>query len=151
MFWLFWQLVGIAIALTVICAVIGAIVGAFTLLVRIFTYSPVPRPVPPNMLPSGWVSVKCGECGKQYDGVNGFEARRTRDWHMRAQHGIHVSTRFAPNTKLPVVLLGQIVEPTPGCTIYFAKCPVCDSRFEDLIADDARRMRQKHMKRLHGL
>jgi hypothetical protein len=153
LFWLFWQLVGIAIALAVIWAAIMLIVGGFGLLVRMFTHSPAPRSVPPNTLPLGWVSVKCGECGKRYDGVNEFEARRTRDWHMRAQHGIHVSTRFAPDANLPVVLLGQIVEekPTSGCAIHFAKCPVCDARFEDVIADEARRMRQQHMKGLHGL
>lgn len=35
--------------------------------------------------------------------------------------------------------------------VFYAKCPVCDARFEDLIADKARRMREKHMKSLHGL
>jgi hypothetical protein len=97
MFWLFWQLVGIAVALMAIGAVIAAIVGFFTLLAEMFKRSPAPCPVPSN------------------------------------------------------VLHRQIVEPTPGRTIHFAKCSICDVRFEDLIADEARRMRQKHMKRLHGL
>jgi hypothetical protein len=153
MFWLFWQLVGIAIALIGIGAVIALFVGGFALLIRMFSYSSAPHSVPRNTLPAGWASATCDRCGNQYGGVNEFEARKTLNWHLWTKHGIPVPTPLAPDGTLSVVYLGQIVEekPAPGRRIYFAKCRICNARFESLVADQARSMRQSHMKMLHGL
>lgn len=36
-------------------------------------------------------------------------------------------------------------------TIYFAKCRLCTERFENPVADVARRLRAEHMQRTHGI
>jgi hypothetical protein len=47
------------------------------------------RPISsPPTLPLGWVSIYCSECGRQYNGVNESEAKRTLDWHTRANHAL---------------------------------------------------------------
>jgi hypothetical protein len=119
--------------------------------VRAFTSLPAHRPISSNTLPSGWVSVKCEECGSRYEGVNDFEARKTLAWHMMAQHGLESPSQTAIVGQPAVVLLGQIVvdDPMPGRRLYFAKCPMCDARFESINAEEAHSMRQEHLPLLH--
>jgi hypothetical protein len=151
MFWLFWQIVEVVVGLTLLYFAYWVCYGLVTLLVGAFTRSPAPRLT--SALPAGWVSVKCEMCGKQYDGVNDFEAGKTLAWHMKAQHGVDVPSRFRSEGDLPVVLLGQIVEekPVPGNTIYFAKCRICGAQFESFIPNRAESLRQNHMAALHEL
>ena len=133
-FWLFWQLVGIAVAIFLIClaaaavfgvgaALVGAVIGFFRLL----------------------------------DAVPGIIAQ-ILDAFANVLIGLFWFVVKAPN-KIWLALRGdnrksateRLLLSKPRTIIYFAKCLLCSERYENSVANEARRLRAEHMQRTHGI
>jgi uncharacterized membrane protein len=128
--------VGIAVAIFLICLAVLAVGGIVTAIVAIFVglfrlIETVPGII--TRFLDAIAAVLIGLFRFVVKGPSKIWLALRRDDHNRkiATHGLALSKART--------------------IIYFAKCRLCSERYENSVADVARRLRAEHMQRTHGI